>query len=89
MPTHKSAEKALRQARSRNLRNKAVKTKVRTIIKKVESAQDKTQAESLLRQTFSLLDKAVKRNVIHFNQASRTKSRLTRLVNNLGVTSKN
>ena len=89
MPTHKSAEKALRQARARNLRNKAVKTKVRTIIKKVETAQDKTQAQTLLRQTFSLLDKAVKRNVIHFNQASRTKSRLTRLVNNLGATSKN
>ncbi len=89
MPTHKSAEKALRQARRRNLRNKAVKTKVRTIIKKVETAQDKAQAETLLRQTFSLLDKAVKRDVMHFNQASRTKSRLTRLVNNLGVTSKN
>ncbi len=89
MPTHKSAEKALRQARRRNLRNKAAKTKVRTIIKKVETAQDQTQAQTLLRQTFSLLDKAVKRDVIHFNQASRTKSRLTRLVNNLGATSKN
>ena len=89
MPTHKSAEKALRQSISRNLRNKAVKSKVRTIIKKVETASDKTQAQSLLRQTFSLLDKAVKRNIIHFNQASRTKSRLTKLVNNLAVISKN
>ena len=85
MPTHKSAEKALRQSISRNLRNKAVKSKVRTIIKKVETARDKTQAKTLLRQTFSLLDKAVKRNVIHFNQASRTKSRLTKLVNQLGI----
>ncbi len=89
MPTHKSAEKALRQSISRNLRNKAVKSKVRSIIKKVETASDKTQAQSLLRQTFSLLDKAVKRNVIHFNQASRTKSRLTKLVNNLAVIPKN
>lgn len=85
MPTHKSAEKALRQSISRNLRNKAVKSKVRTIIKKVETARDKTQAKDLLKQTFSLLDKAVKRNVIHFNQASRTKSRLTKLVNQLGA----
>ena len=84
MPTHKSAEKALRQSITRNLRNKAVKSKVRTIIKKVETARDKTQAKDLLKQTFSLLDKAVKRNVIHFNQASRTKSRLTKLVNQLG-----
>lgn len=85
MPTHKSAEKALRQSITRNLRNKAVKSKVRTVIKKVETAQDKTQAKELLKQTFSLLDKAVKRNVMHFNQASRTKSRLTRLVNQLGA----
>lgn len=85
MPTHKSAEKALRQSINRNLRNKAVKSKVRTIIKKVETARDKTQAKDLLKQTFSLLDKAVKRNVIHFNQASRTKSRLTKLVNQLGA----
>ena len=84
MPTHKSAEKALRQSITRNLRNKAVKSKVRTTIKKVETARDKTQAKELLKQTFSLLDKAVKRNVIHFNQASRTKSRLTKLVNQLG-----
>jgi len=84
LPTHKSAEKALRQSITRNLRNKAVKSKVRTIIKKVETARDKTQAKDLLKQTFSLLDKAVKRNVIHFNQASRTKSRLTKLVNQLG-----
>jgi len=85
LPTHKSAEKALRQSINRNLRNKAVKSKVRTIIKKVETARDKTQAKDLLKQTFSLLDKAVKRNVIHFNQASRTKSRLTKLVNQLGA----
>lgn len=85
MPTHKSAEKALRQSITRNLRNKAVKSKVRTIIKKVETARDKTQAKELLKQTFSLLDKAVKRNVMHFNQASRTKSRLTKLVNQLGT----
>ena len=84
MPTHKSAEKALRQSITRNLRNKAVKSKVRTTIKKVETARDQTQAKELLKQTFSLLDKAVKRNVIHFNQASRTKSRLTKLVNQLG-----
>jgi len=85
LPTHKSAEKALRQSITRNLRNKAVKSKVRTTIKKVETARDKTQAKELLKQTFSLLDKAVKRNVIHFNQASRTKSRLTKLVNQLGA----
>lgn len=85
MPTHKSAEKALRQSITRNLRNKAVKSKVRTVIKKVETARDQTQAKELLKQTFSLLDKAVKRNVIHFNQASRTKSRLTKLVNQLGA----
>jgi len=85
LPTHKSAEKALRQSITRNLRNKAVKSKVRTVIKKVETARDQTQAKELLKQTFSLLDKAVKRNVIHFNQASRTKSRLTKLVNQLGA----
>ncbi len=83
MPTHKSAVKRLRQSRKRNLRNKGVKSEIRTLIKKVETSTDSTQAQSYLKKTFSVLDKAVKRNVLHLNKAGRTKSRLSRLVNNL------
>ena len=85
MPTHKSAVKRLRQSTKRQLGNKSVKTEIKTLIKKVETAPDKAQAQSYLKRTFSLLDKAVKRNIVHLNKASRTKSRLTKLVNNLAL----
>ena len=85
MPTHKSAEKALRQSKKRNLRNKMVKSEIKTLIKKLETASDKAQAQNLLKETFSLLDKAVKRNILHQNKVSRTKSRLSRFANNLAV----
>lgn len=77
MPTHKSAEKRLRQSQAANIRNRAIKSQIKTSIKKVETSFD----EKELKKTTSLLDKAARKKVIHKNVASRVKSRLTKLVN--------
>jgi ribosomal protein S20 len=54
-----------------------LKSKIRTLVKEVE----KTPEPSALKKAVALLDKAARQRVIHSNVASRTKSRLTRLVN--------
>lgn len=77
MPTHKSAEKRLRQSKEANIRNRAIKAEMKTCVKKVETSLNQKD----LKKTISLVDKAARNKVIHKNKASRLKSRLTRLVN--------
>jgi len=77
LPHTKSVAKRVRQNEKRRLRNKAVKSYVRTMIKRVLESEDKEEA---LRKAYSALDKAVKKGVIHKNTAARKKSRLAKLV---------
>jgi len=69
----------IRKSEKRRVRNKAVKSALRTQIKKVLGAlekKDKPSAEAELRAACALLDKAAQRGVIHANSAARHKSRL-------------
>jgi small subunit ribosomal protein S20 len=84
MPNHKSAEKRVRQSERRRANNRGNRAKLRTSIKKLRStlsANDKAQASTLLPQTISEIDKAVRKGVLHRNAAARHKSRLTARVN--------
>lgn len=77
---HTSALKALRQARHRTQHNQQVRSLIRTVAKKLESAiakKDLPAAQGLLNETFSAWDKAAKRGVIHWKAAARKKARLT------------
>jgi len=81
-----SVMKRARQAKKRNLRNKAVRSVVKTVIKKVEEtivSGNKEDAGKLLIEAIKELKKAVSKGVIHKNTASRKISRLTRKVNAL------
>lgn len=83
MPNIKSVIKDVKKSRERRLRNIATKSKIKTFVKKVKSAQDE-QAEGtvdLLNQTVSIVDKAAKRGIIHPNAAARRKSRLMKRAN--------
>jgi small subunit ribosomal protein S20 len=78
--------KRARQAKKQNLRNTAVRSAVKTIIKKVESSissGNKEDAGKTLIDVIRTLDKAASKGVIHRNTASRKISRLTRKVNAL------
>jgi len=80
---HTQALKAQRQDEKRHLRNLAVKTRIRTIAKKVELAvaQGKPEeAKKIFLQAMKELDKAASKKVIPKKRASRKKSRLAKKV---------
>jgi small subunit ribosomal protein S20 len=79
MPNTKSAKKRLRQSLERRTRNRAVKSTLKTQIKKVLAtvgAGDATASETEYRTATKRLDQAAAKGVIHRNKASRLKSRL-------------
>jgi len=85
---HTSAIKQNRKAKKHELWNTSIKSKINTLVKKVEQAvskKDKKLAQDLLKTAFSAWDKAAKRNIIHSNAASNQKARLSRLVSSLGA----
>lgn len=83
MANHKSALKRAGQNERRRLRNKAVQTRVKNVVKDVRLAvvQDAVNAVESLNAAKSAIDKASKKGVLHKKTASRKISRLNRLVN--------
>ena len=87
MPNHKSAEKRMRQTERRRVINRSNRARLRTSMKELRAALDKTSskvAADLLPKTVSEIDKAVQKGVLHRNAAARHKSRLTVRVNQAG-----
>jgi small subunit ribosomal protein S20 len=80
---HKSALKRAGQNERRRLRNKAVQTRVKNVVKDVRLAvaQDEGDAAEKLNAAKSAIDKAAKKGVLHKRTASRKISRLARQVN--------
>ena len=82
MANHKSAKKRAKQSQVRRLRNKSVKTTLRTLEKKLrETKASGENAEELMKQTQSAIQKAAKKGILHKKTASRKISRLFKLVN--------
>ena len=75
MPQKRSAIKRLRQNEKQNARNRAIRSKMATVVKKVQSAPAE-EREQALRAAVSVIDKAVKVGVIKKTTADRKKSRL-------------
>jgi len=81
MANTKSAQKRVRQTETRTERNKTLKTRVRSMRKKVLAAieaGDKDAASSAAREFSSSVDKALKSNVFHKRTASRLKSNMAK-----------
>lgn len=86
MANIKSAKKRVLVAQVRADRNKAVRSEVKTYIKRVEAAVeagDKALAESELKLATSKIASAASKGVYHDNNAARKISRLAKLVNTL------
>lgn len=80
MPNTKSAKKRLRQSLVRRTRNRATKSLLKTMVKKVRESidvGDVAGGEQNLRAAAQKLDQAASRRVIHRNAAARVKSRLS------------
>lgn len=86
MANIKSAKKRIDVIATKTERNKAVKSRVRTYVKKVDAAVaagDKAAAEAALLAATSEIDKATSKGVYHKNYASRKISRMAIAVNKL------
>ncbi len=81
MPRRRSSLKSKRAAKKRHLRNLKVKQQLKKAIKKFQAlltAKNSSEAQTLLKKVYSLLDKAAKKRIIHPNLSSRKKSRLAK-----------
>jgi small subunit ribosomal protein S20 len=81
MPNTKSAAKRVRYIAKRTARNTAIRSSVKTAIKRfnaVADAGDVEQAKERYRMAASVIDKAAKKGVLHKNTAARKKSALAK-----------
>lgn len=81
-----SAAKRYRQSQKRRMRNRAMRSRVRSGIRGFLEAVDsnnKADAESRLQSVTKLIDTAAGKGVYHKNTAARTKSRLRKKLNAL------
>ncbi len=86
MANIKSAKKRILVIKTKTERNKSIKSKVKTAIKKVDAAvaaNDKEAAKAALLTATSEISKAASKGIYHKNTASRKISRLTLAVNKL------
>ena len=83
MANHKSALKRVRQTETRNERNRFQHKTTRNAVRALRGTTAKKDAEKLLPEVSSMLDKLAKRNVIHKNKAANLKSSLKKHVNKL------
>lgn len=86
MANSKSAKKRVLVAERNRLRNQAIKTRVKTMAKKVLANVENSDLEAAkisLSTAYKELDKAVSKGIIKKNTASRKKSRLASKVNSL------
>lgn len=85
MANHKSALKRARSSETKRERNRYQLKSTRTAIKKLMAENDKAEAEKLLPNVTSMIDKLAKTNVIHKNKAANNKSKLAKHVQGLGA----
>ncbi|MFN3974682.1 MAG: 30S ribosomal protein S20 [Dehalococcoidia bacterium] len=81
-----SAERAAAKAERHRFRNRPIRTRFRTFVKKARQALgsgDLTRAEGAVREAQRVADWAAQKGVIHPNTAARYKSRLQRALNAL------
>jgi len=86
LPNIKSAKKRVQVTEKRTLRNRRVKSMVKSAIKRFEETLNKGDTETAkedLRRANRMIDKAVSKGVIHKNTAARKKSRMNAKLNNI------
>ena len=90
MANNKSAKKRIQIAERNRLVNKSYKSTVRTLTKKTlancekykkdPNSDNKNLVNLSINKTYSLIDKAVKKNILHKNNGANKKSRINKLV---------
>ena len=86
MANIKSQKKRIKTAEKARIRNKAVRSELKTAVKKVRvavEANDAAAANEALNKASRLLDKAASKGIIHKNQAAERKSGIAKMVNTI------
>ena len=86
MANIKSQKKRIRTSEVARVRNKAIRSELKTVIKHVKAAVeagDKAAAQAALLAATTEIDKAATKGVYHKNNASRKVSRLSKAVNSI------
>ncbi len=83
MANHKSSIKRIRQTEKRRLENRYYAVNARRAVRDLRATTVKADAEAALPKVSSMLDRLVKKHVIHKNKASNLKSKLARYINKL------
>ncbi len=83
MPHHKSCKKRMRTSGEEQLRNRAIRTTLKSSIKDLKATQKPEEAAAKYTATVRNIDKAASKKIIHKNKAARLKSRLAGFVDSL------
>ena len=86
MANHKSAKKRIRQTAKRKLVNKSATSHLRTLeknLREIIEKKDKNKALEQLKVFSAKMDRSVQKGHHHQNKASRKKSQIASLINNL------
>lgn len=81
MANHKSAIKRIRSNNVKRIRNRFHSKTMRNALRKFRALTEKSEAIEQLPKMVSLLDKLVKRSIIHKNKAGNLKSKLSKQAN--------
>lgn len=83
MPNIKSAKKRVRVTEANTLRNKAIKSELKTVLKKANAAIENNDANKaeLVKVAVKKIDQAQAKGIMHKNCANRKKSQLATRVN--------
>lgn len=83
MPQHKSAAKRVRQNAKRRAHNRELRSRMRTMIKKLHAMDDADAARPYLSEVKAVLDRMATKGLIHQKKAAHYKSKLEKHVNAL------
>lgn len=83
MPNTKSAKKRLRQNESRRLRNRSLRSQIRSRTRRILELESAEGADEQVSELHGLLDRAARQGVLHPNAAARRKARVARHVRSL------
>lgn len=85
MANHKSAIKRIKSNEAKRLRNRYQLKSTRTVVKRLKASTSQVEAKEVFKKATSMIDKLVKKNIIHKNNAANHKSKLAKFVNALAA----
>ena len=83
VPNNASQKKRLRQSQVRRLKNREVRSEIRTRTKQLLAMESHSEADGALSELYRILDRAARRGIIKLNTASRQKARIAKHVQSL------